>query len=374
MNRVDQIRPDAPGLGRFGAHAIGVRTLKFTHVSQPVITGPAEPVTVGDRTLTVELWYPAARGTPPGGTYSTLIRDGQTRVTLMGRASRNAPHGKGPYPLVLMSHGYPGNRYLMAPLAEVIASHGFVVASIDHEGSTYADQLAIASTLYHRPLDQKFVLDRLSAGGWSLDGAIDASRVGVIGYSMGGYGALVFGGAEVTKAAVTSEHAPPDGLLARHAKGSALRSELTDDRLAAVIAIGPYGRGAGLLDAKGLAPMTRPLLVIAGDCDDISGYASMRSIWTDSGARDKHLLTFLNAGHNAAAPMPAPAESYAMSAKLGWPPFEHYADPVWDTVRMNNIAAHACVAMLDAHLRDGPPAAERLAELSPLPGIAVETA
>ena len=58
-----------------------------------------------------------------------------------------APSGDGPFPLVIVSHGYPGNRFLMAHLAENIASKGFVVASIDHVDSTYRDQAAFGSTL-----------------------------------------------------------------------------------------------------------------------------------------------------------------------------------------------------------------------------------
>ena len=65
----------------------------------------------------------------------------------------------------------------------------------------------------------------------------------------------------------------------------------------------------------------------------------------------RHLLTFVNAGHNAAAPYPAPAESWAPSAHLDFVPFDHYADPVWDTLRMNNIAQHFARAFLDLHLK-----------------------
>jgi predicted dienelactone hydrolase len=42
-----------------------------------------------------------------------------------------------PMPLVIISHGYPGNRYLMSHLGEDLASKGYVVASIDHRDSTY---------------------------------------------------------------------------------------------------------------------------------------------------------------------------------------------------------------------------------------------
>ena len=46
---------------------------------------------------------------------------------------------------------------------------------------------------------------------------------------------------------------------------------------------------------------------------------------------DRYLLTFVNANHNAGAPIPAPAETYASSERKS-PAFTHYADAVWDTV------------------------------------------
>lgn len=55
---------------------------------------------------------------------------------------------------------------------------------------------------------------------------------------------------------------------------------------------------------------------------------------------------------NAAAPYPAPAESYAVSTTLGYPAFGHYADAVWDTARMNNIAQHFSTAWLDRYLKN----------------------
>ena len=78
------------------------------------------------------------------------------------------------------------------------------------------------------------------------------------------------------------------------------------------------------------------MLLIAGSVDDVSGYETgTRAIWNDIVNVDRALLTFDNANHNAAAPMPAPEESYPFNARIGFSPFEHNADPVWDTVRIN---------------------------------------
>jgi len=65
---------------------------------------------------------------------------------------------------------------------------------------------------------------------------------------------------------------------------------------------------------------------------------------------DRYLLTFVNANHNAGAPIPAPAETYTAAA--GRPAaFAHYADAVWDTSRMNNILDHFATAYFGLYLK-----------------------
>jgi predicted dienelactone hydrolase len=60
-------------------------------------------------------------------------------VTLSGRAARDAAPAEGEFPLVIISHGYPGNRFLLSHLGENLASKGYVTVSIDHPDSTYDD-------------------------------------------------------------------------------------------------------------------------------------------------------------------------------------------------------------------------------------------
>jgi predicted dienelactone hydrolase len=340
-NRIDLIRPDAPELARLGAHPVGVKTLELVNPAQlDVLAAIAGQPAVSDRKLVVELWYPAAtRGA--GSTYATVSRDGRTPVRLFGSATRDAAALAGDFPLIILSHGYPGNRFLMGHLGENLASKGYLVASIDHPQSTYDDPAylggqAFGSTLVNRPLDTLFVAD-----------ALGATRIAVIGYSMGGYGALVAGGAGVSDAAVTMERGAGIGpYLARH------RQPVADPRLKAIVPIGPWGRQIGVWDGAGMAGLRMPALILAGSRDDVSGYeAGMRMIFAEAVGVTRHLLTFEGAGHNAAAPFPAPLESWSPVAWLPFVPFEHYADAVWDTARMNNIAAHFVTAFLDIHLK-----------------------
>nr|WP_143515512.1 alpha/beta fold hydrolase [Pseudooctadecabacter jejudonensis] len=355
-NRIDIIRPDAPEFAAYGASPIGVQTLTFTNPDQIDVaaTGADGDIARADRSLTVEVWYPAADTTEAGGTYTTILRDGTTEVTLTGRAARDAtPAGTdtGPYPLVIISHGYPGNRMLMSPLAENIASKGYVVASIDHTDSTYSDQGAFGSTLVNRPWDQMFVVDQMAALEGDLGAITDATNTAVVGYSMGGYGALIYAGAGVTQASTEYEWGAPQGLLERNLHGSGSHAGLDDDRIKAFVAFGPWGNNAGFWSPEAFAAIDDPLLLIAGGVDDVSIYDAIRGMFDQATGTTRHLLTFEAANHNAGAPMPAPAESYAVSEALGWAPFEHYADAVWDSTRMNNISQHFVTAFLDQHLK-----------------------
>ncbi len=355
-NRIDQIRPDAPELAALGAFPVGVETMTFTDPDRvDVLAATDDSAPTAPRALTVEIWYPAAPGTASGGSYTALLRDGVTEVELQGQAARGADPADGSFPLVLISHGYPGNRFLMSHLGENLASKGYVTVSIDHPDSTYDDQGPFPSTLVNRPVDQAFIVDAMAALDGPIGAIVDDDAVGVVGYSMGGYGALIFGGGGLSQSAIDRRepaafNAPGD-LLARHLAGSEAHAALQDDRVQALVAIGPWGRNRDFWDADGLAGIETPLMIVAGGVDDVSSYPAMRSIFEETTGTDRLLLTFENANHNAAAPMPAPAESYAVSEPLGWAPFEHYADPVWDNVRMNNILAHFVTAFLDQHLK-----------------------
>lgn len=322
LNRVDLLPPDPPALARRGPYVAGVRTL-------------AVPGSAPERGLTVELWYPAAPGTVPGGGYETLLRDGVTGIVLRGAARRDAPVAVGDWPLVILSHGYPGNRHLMAHLGEALATQGFRVAAPDHPGSTYGDKREFGETLLNRMGDVRAVADGLEAAAYAI-----------VGYSMGGYGALVAAGCGVGPGALARHDAPPPEAYARW------QYPEVDPRLKAILPIGPWGGRQGIWEDEGLARLAVPMLMMAGSSDTISGYEEgMLRIFRKAKGAPRWLLTFLGAGHNAAAPIPAPTEAFTPSEALDFLPAEHYRDPVWDTVWMNAVAQHFAHAFLALHLK-----------------------
>ncbi|MEE4119976.1 MAG: alpha/beta fold hydrolase [Paracoccaceae bacterium] len=351
QNRIDGQAPDAPTLSAYGAFDVGVRTL--------------DGLPGDTRDLTLELWYPALAGSTGDMGIDALIRDAgvvpsdpatpgfrpDETVRLQGRAIRDAApiDSAEDFPLVILSHGFPGNRYLMSHLGENLASKGYVVASIDHSESLYSDDpRPFGSTLLNRPYDQLFVLEemaRLNADPTSdLAGRIDTDNTGLVGYSMGGYGAIITAGGGL------SPNAPfgPDV----HESGSPTHDALPDPRIKTVIAIGPWGRQFGLWDEAGLSEIDIPMMFIAGSNDTISGYdTGVRKIWEETTGTDRALLTFIGGSHNTAAPIPAPLESFYFNDELGFDVSEHYTDPVWDTVFMNNVAQHFSTAWFDTQLK-----------------------
>ncbi|MBC53411.1 MAG: dienelactone hydrolase [Gammaproteobacteria bacterium] len=358
-NRIDLIRPDAPELAHFGELDVGVRTVEVTDSDRPDVLNMRrdEETPLYDRSLTLEIWYPAqlSAGQTPGTQYQARTRNVDLIATLHGRAVRDADPLRSDtrFPLIIISHGYPGNRYLLSHLGENLASKGYVVASIDHRDSTYEDQQNINSTLYNRAMDQRFVLSAIADFGADnnhfLGGLVDADNTGLIGYSMGGFGAVNNLGAGYSDAGVGFIAAPPNGLLNELAASNPDFSASVDPRIKAGVPIAPWGMNTGFWDADGLAGIRAPTLFVAGDADTTSGYENgIKAIYDGAVNSDRYMLVFKNAGHSAAAPIPLPVEFLDREDTTG---ASHYTDPVWDTLRMNNILQHFVTAFLDLHLK-----------------------
>lgn len=350
---IGDARPDAPALAARGAYRVGVRTEQIVHRGQVDILratagNPAPPY---DRALTVEVWYPAqlAAGQREAVIYTDVLGAGahhparpNTPFVFAGRAARDAAPVKGRYPLVIVSHGYPGSRLQMSYLTENLASKGYVVVAIDHLESTRADRAGFASTLLNRPLDDQFVLDTVAAwsspgSGHYLSGVADAEHTALVGYSMGGYGALVAAGATVEPSALKPLGVSDTTPFVPHA---------VDPRLRAVVAFAPWGGARGLWTGAALAAIRVPMLFIAGEQDTIAGHEDgVLRLAREAVNAPRYLLAYQNARHNI-APNPPPLAAYAHRED-----FSAYAEPAWDSARINNINQHVVTVFLEQTLR-----------------------
>ena len=359
--------PDAPELAERGSYGVGVQTLELIHKEQTdilnIVDGKAPTY---DRPLTVEVWYPASvsENLQEIEEYTQVLGRNGTEgrpvipFRFRGRALRDAQilKEKGKFPLIILSHGYVGSRFLFTYLAENLASKGYVVVSIDHTDSTYKDAANFTSTLVNRSLDQLFVLnelDRLSQphSNSFLSNLVDVSNTGLIGYSMGGYGGLNTCGAGYSPEAVTFYKSMTGGNTAldeRTMSSDAYKMGI-DPRIKAFVAMAPWGMANGVWNAEGLAGLKIPIFFIAGSEDDISGYEDgIKAIYEGTINSDRYLLTYINARHNVA---PNPPTVDTMKKGLDIDEYLRYADSVWDMRRINNINQHFVTAFMGIHLK-----------------------
>lgn len=140
-----------------------------------------------NRKLTTELWYPTLEKASPD--------DASPFVSLPTK--RDAAISQGVFPLILFSHGTGGGRLTVEWFCAGLASRGFVVAAVDHFGNTFDNPIPIEFVkFWERPQDIRFVLDQL-LGENDISSHLDANKIGVAGFSLGGYTAITLAGAKM---------------------------------------------------------------------------------------------------------------------------------------------------------------------------------
>ncbi len=358
--------PDAPELAARGEYAVGVQTLDLINKNQlDILNYGKGPDSLYNRPLKIEIWYPAEGSLESGDLISYDEVMGQngnpTRplipFTFLGRATRNAKpaYSDDAYPLVIVSHGYTGSRYLMTYLTENLASKGYVVVAIDHTEATFRDAAGFQSTLLNRSLDDLFVLNEIARLGNQKDSflndLVDADNTALIGYSMGGYGAVNVAGAGYSPQAAQLFGTMANGskALLRRSMGNPDYEASIDPRIKVIVAFAPWGMQRGVWNAEGLAGIKIPSLFVAGSLDDISGYETgTKAIYEGAVNSERYLLTYINARHNT-APNPAPIEAYAPGLSID--EYLRYGDSVWDMRRINNVNQHFVTAFLGFYLK-----------------------
>jgi predicted dienelactone hydrolase len=141
-------------------------------------------VTVPDpqgKPIAVGIWYPShAKASPhPLGFFTqTVAVDGKM-------AGKHLP-------LIVISHGAYGSLASHYDTALALARAGFVVAALTHTGDNDRDYSYIGNRkdLIDRPRQVKVVLDWMLSF-WAGHSHLDARRVGIFGFSLGGFTSLV---------------------------------------------------------------------------------------------------------------------------------------------------------------------------------------
>ncbi len=212
-----------------GELKVGTQVFHFVDPSREETFGKTA---TGKRELMVQVWYPAQAGT---GKYAPFIPD--TRILRYMAANYGLPgftfqhlkyisshaysgaevsSAQTSYPLILGNPGFGSSRFLHTSQAENLASHGYIVAVIDHAYNTFATEFpdgrittSTTNDLFSPDhdyrteignrdklgkvltVDVSFALDQfeLIQSGHipsQLKGRIDLGHVGVFGHSIGG--------------------------------------------------------------------------------------------------------------------------------------------------------------------------------------------
>jgi len=146
-----------------------------------------EQISVPDpqgKNLSVAVWYPSV-----GKSVSVAVGPFQQVVVPNGVVSGTA------LPLILISHGTAGSAASHYDTALALAEEGFVVAALTHTGDNYMDQSYVGNRrdLLDRPRQASLVLSFMLET-WSHHERLQVGRVGMFGFSLGGFTTLVESG------------------------------------------------------------------------------------------------------------------------------------------------------------------------------------
>ena len=217
--------PERPFALPTGPHALGMTEYFWTDESRP------EPFTRDPddaRSVAVRVWYPAdgsgAGGEPDGAPYVPDMaefgsgEDFLVVTHVRTNAVLDRAPAAGPFPILVYHHGGSWTRFTSTFTTEELASHGYIVVSVGHNGFNKTHFLPDGTSVVPDTLtfpeptgdlladaraswdfldehyfpewvaDAVFVLDQLETLNRSghLAGRLDLDRIGMYGWSFGG--------------------------------------------------------------------------------------------------------------------------------------------------------------------------------------------
>ncbi|OBQ10091.1 MAG: dienelactone hydrolase [Anabaena sp. LE011-02] len=191
-------------------------------------------------------------------------------------------------PVIVFSHGWGSVRTDLRYLAEHLASHGYVVAALEHPGSNETSfkavnqgkkQLVAPQEFLDRPRDVSFILDELEklnqTANSPLQGKLATNNFMVVGYSFGGGTALALAGGELQIENLKQRCQPN---LAKDNLGETLQCvaqalpektyQLRDGRIKQAIALNPTT--SLMFGETGLTKVQIPTLILSSSADKIT--------------------------------------------------------------------------------------------------------
>lgn len=265
------------------AGAVGERHLITTDATAALRDAEHRP------TVRITVWYPAATDAveeridlgPPG-----------RPIFLVGAVAQKAAFADDkPRPVILFSHGFGGAARMMGWFGTALARAGYVVIAVDHPGNNGVDKMTIPGAVmpWDRAQDLAAALAAVKADP-VVGPHVDLARLGVAGFSAGGFTSLVSVGARVdmNQFLAFCQQNPADGVCAPQKEFpirlDQMRQTLTSPDLAAETARAgddhtiPGVRAAFVmapaiiqaLTPESLSAIKTPVAIILGDADPVA--------------------------------------------------------------------------------------------------------
>ena len=252
-----------------GPHPVGTRQFEWTDTHR----GCSMPV---------DVWYPAA-SEYQGQDLDPAMQDQFEMVPGLGASSQSAVKDararNDASPLIIFSHGYGGERRQSTFFCCHLASHGYVVAAMDHVGNTTTNLISGEAAagdpdvtqrfIDSRPADASFVLDEMLAGKSGL--SLIEDQVGMSGHSFGGW--------------------------------TTLKTLETDPRIKAALPLAPAGGGTAMDPDNAMAtslsfswPRQVPVLYLVAEFDSILPLEGMQDLYNRN-PEPKTTVVLSNADH-----------------------------------------------------------------------------
>ncbi|MEO7326698.1 MAG: alpha/beta fold hydrolase [Dokdonella sp.] len=266
-------------------HAMPVGELHRTTTTPTAAVRDAEH----SANLRITVWYPAAEGAveaplkigPPAGA-----------LFVSGSATDDAAFATGAFPVVLFSHGFGGTARMMGWFGTALARAGYVVIAVDHPGNNGRDPMTIAGAtiIWERAEDLRAALAAVRKDALIAQ-HLDMNRLGVAGFSLGGFTALVSAGAQVNMDRLVvfceahaddptcrPQNEAPDMTLAKRLRAvkspplAALRAHANGDHsiagVKAVFVMAPAPM-QGIVPGS-LKALKTPIAIVLGDADNVA--------------------------------------------------------------------------------------------------------
>ena len=241
----------------------------------------------------IEVQDPVNGGAMPGYVfYPSTQTHGTTWIAPYEIAATvDAAELPGARPLVVLSHGNGGSDLDLHDIATYLAGHGFVVATLEHPKDNYHDQSGVgrAPVLDGRPIQVQAVISYLLGDArWSK--LVDPKRIGVGGFSAGGYTSLLLvgavprfdrfidycerfpaddlcAGAKQMREEAASHGQTIEQMFADTQKDFTRWGKAADPRVKAAFAMAPLSL---IFDASGVASIDRPVFLYYGQNDHLA--------------------------------------------------------------------------------------------------------